>query len=225
MNIITSLFQSSIGKKFVMAVTGLLLFGYVTLHLLGNLQIYMGADALNSYAALLKSKPVLLWMARLVLLGVFLTHVTTAIILALESRAARPIAYSLGKPPSATYASRTMVMSGLVLLAFIIYHVLHLTVGVVQPGIMGFTDRLGRHDVYQMIVHGFSNGWVALSYLAAMGLLYFHLSHGISSFFQSLGLKNRNYSGLILGFAHGAALVIFAGNCSIPLAILIGFVK
>ncbi|MCL5098367.1 MAG: succinate dehydrogenase cytochrome b subunit [Candidatus Omnitrophica bacterium] len=225
MNIIKALFQSTIGKKYVMAVTGLLLFGYVILHLLGNLQIYMGPNAINGYGALLHSRPALLWLARVILLAIFLTHVGTAIALTLENWAARPIAYTIGPSPYTTYASRTMFISGVILFCYIVYHVLHLTVGVVQPGIMDFKDQLGRPSIYRMLVAAFSNPWIALSYMVAMGFLYFHLSHGISSFFQSLGLKNRAYSGLILGFALGAALVIFLGFLSIPLTVLTGLVK
>lgn len=208
-----------------MAVTGCILFGFVTVHLLGNLQIYLGPDAINAYAALLKGNHLLLWTFRIGLLLVALIHIITALWLALENWRARPETYSPAyTPPYSSYASRTMVMSGLILLAFIVYHLLHFTVGVVQPSIMPLEDHLGRHDVYHMMIRGFSQPIVAISYLVAMGLLYLHLSHGIGSLFQSLGLKNRNYAGLILGFSQGAALLIFLGNCSIPLAILAGVV-
>ncbi len=225
MNIITSLFKSSIGRKFVMAITGCILFGFVIVHLLGNLQIYLGRDHLNAYAALLKGNPVLLWSFRIGLTAVVVLHIATAISLTLEDRAARPARYANWKPPYASYASRTMFMSGFILFAFIVYHLLDFTVGVAQPGIMGFHDQQGRHDVYRMVVMGFSNPWVSGFYLLAMVLLYLHLSHGIGSFFQSLGLKNRQYTDLILGFSQGAAALIFLGNCSIPLAVLTGLVK
>ncbi len=222
MNIIVRIFKSSIGKKYVMAVTGCLLFGFVIIHLLGNLQIYLGRDHLNAYAALLKGNQILLWSFRLGLLAIALIHITTAVMLTLENWAARPIPYTSYTAPYSTYAARTMVVSGSVLLAFVIYHLMHFTVGVVQPQIMELLDDKGRHDVYAMVILGFGNPWVSSSYLAAMVLLYLHLSHGISSLFQSLGLKNQNYAGLILGFSQGAAALIFFGNCSIPIAVLIG---
>jgi succinate dehydrogenase / fumarate reductase cytochrome b subunit len=115
-----------------------------------------------------------------------------------------------------------MLLGGLCLFAFIVYHLLHFTVGVVQPGVMHFTDGAGRHDVYTMMVQAFKNPLVTLIYVGGMVFLYWHLSHGVSSVFQSLGLKNRHYAGLIEGFAQGAALVIFFGNCAIAVAALTG---
>lgn len=203
-----------------MAVTGLMLFGFVIVHLLGNLQIYLGSDRLNTYAALLQGNKVILWSFRLGMLALVTTHVTMAMLLALENRAARPVRYLSGKVPYAPLASRTMVISGLVLFGFILFHLLHLTVGVVHPDIMHMTDPKGRHDVYQMMILGFGYPWVSASYIVAMVLLFFHLSHGVDSFFQTLGLKNGTYGGLILGFSQGAAALIFLGNCSIPVAIL-----
>jgi succinate dehydrogenase / fumarate reductase cytochrome b subunit len=225
MNIIKNLFQSSIGKKFVMAITGSLLFGFVIVHLLGNLQIYLGRDALNAYAALLQGNKLVLWSFRFGLGGIALLHVTTAVALYLENRAARPMPYERYVAPYSNFSSRSMVLSGLTLFAFIVYHILHLTVGATQPGIMHFTDPKGRHDVYQMMVTGFAHPGVSGFYMLAMALLYFHLSHGIDSLFQSLGLKTRQYSGIILGFSQGAAILIFLGNCSIPVAILTGILK
>ena len=222
MNIITRLFKSSIGKKYVMAVTGCLLFGFVIVHLLGNLQIYLGPDAINAYAALLQGNKLVLWSFRFGLGGLVLLHITTATALTIENRSARPVAYLNSKPPYSSVSARTMVMSGTIIFLFIVYHLLHLTVGLTQPDIMHFTDPKGRHDVYKMMILGFSNPWVSAVYLTGMVLLYLHLSHGIGSFFQSLGLKNRHYGEIILGFSQGAALLIFLGNCSIPLAILTG---
>jgi succinate dehydrogenase / fumarate reductase cytochrome b subunit len=222
MNIITRLFKSSIGKKYVMAVTGCLLFGFVIVHLLGNLQIYLGPDAINAYAALLQGNKLILWSFRIGLGGLVLLHVTTAAALAVENRSARPVAYLNSKPPYSSVAARTMVLSGSIIFVFIVFHILHFTAGLAQPDVMHFTDPKGRHDVYKMMILGFSNPWVSAIYLTGMTLLYLHLSHGIGSFFQSLGLKNRHYGEIILGFSQGAALLIFLGNCSIPIAILTG---
>jgi succinate dehydrogenase / fumarate reductase cytochrome b subunit len=170
-----------------MAVTGCLLFGFVIVHLLGNLQIYLGPDAINAYAALLQGNKLVLWSFRLGLGALVLLHITTATALTIENRAARPVAYLNGTPPYSSVSSRTMVMSGAIIFLFIVYHILHFTAGLTQPDIMHFIDAKGRHDVHKMMILGFSNPWVSGVYLAAMSLLYLHLSHGIGSFFQSLG--------------------------------------
>jgi succinate dehydrogenase / fumarate reductase, cytochrome b subunit len=218
MNIIISIFRSSIGRKYIMAVTGLLLFGFVTVHLIGNLQIFLGPDHINAYAALLQGNKLVLWSFRIGLSAIALAHITTALSLTLENRAARPVAYLNSTPPYSDFASRTMVFGGLFLFAFILFHLLHFTVGVVHPSVMHYTDAKERHDVYRMMVESFQNPAISLVYIAGMAFLYLHLSHGISSLFQSLGLKNRNYKGLIEGFAKLAAFVILFGNCAIAIA-------
>ena len=224
MNIISRILQSSIGKKYIMAATGCLLFGFVIIHLLGNLQIFLGPDMLNAYAKLLQSNKLVLWGFRAGMFALILTHVTTAVMLTLENRAARPIGYIHSSAPYASFASKTMFFGGAALFAFIIYHLLHFTLGVAQPSIMHFEDAQGRHDVYKMAVLGFSNPAVSLTYIVAMFFLYLHLSHGVSSFFQSLGLKHKQFALLITLFSQGAALVIFLGNCAIPIAILLNIV-
>jgi succinate dehydrogenase / fumarate reductase cytochrome b subunit len=220
MSIIKKVIKSSIGKKYLMACTGCLFFGFVIVHLVGNLQIFLGPDAINAYAQMLQSNRLVLWGFRLGMMVLAATHVTTATLLYFENRNARPVPYVNYTPPSASYASRTMVMSGLILLAFIIFHLLHFTVGAAQPQIMHHMDAKLRHDVYRMVIEGFSHPAISIFYIVGMGLLYLHLSHGISSFFQSLGLKNAQLSGLITGFSQGAALLIFIGNCAIPIAVL-----
>jgi len=167
MNIVKSLFQSSIGRKYIMAVTGGLLFGFLVVHLAGNVQIFLGADRINSYAALLKSNLLVLWGFRLGLAAIALIHITTATGLTLENWAARPDRYAANTDPYASFSARTMVVSGVILFAFITYHLLHFTLGVTQPGIMHHVDHLGRHDVYRMMLEGFRNPWIAGTYLAA----------------------------------------------------------
>ena len=224
MNIIKCIFASSIGKKYVMAVTGLMLFGFVCIHLLGNLQIFLGPDPINAYAAILQGNKVVLWSFRAVMLGLVMTHITMAVSLTIENRAARPIPYAGGKVPHSSFASRTMVFGGSALFAFILFHLLHFTVGVVTPDIMHHVDAKGRHDVYRMMIEGFSYKWVSLAYMAAMVALFLHLSHGVDSFFQTLGLKNRACGCAITAVSKIAAAVILLGNCSIPLAILTGII-
>ena len=223
MNIVKSLFQSSIGRKYIMAVTGGMLFAFAVVHLVGNLQIFLGPERLNTYAAFLKSKPLVLWGFRLGLAAIALIHITTATGLTLENWAARPNRYAANTDPYATFAARTMVISGSLIFAFVTYHLLHFTMGVAQPGIMGHVDAHGRHDVYRMVVEGFRNPWVSGAYVGAMVMLFFHLQHGLSSLFQSLGLKNQKFAKGIEYMAVAAALLLCVGNCAIPLSIVLGF--
>jgi succinate dehydrogenase / fumarate reductase cytochrome b subunit len=222
------IFQSSLGKKYIMAISGLLLFLFVLVHMLGNLQIYLGKEFINSYAHFLKSVPELLWPARIGLLVLAILHITTAIQLARQNSAARPVSYDSGKVYGASFAAQAILFSGLIVLAFIVYHILHFTVGVIQSDALTYTEVFkgeSRHDVYKMMIMGFSNPWISMIYLICMGLLCLHLSHGVSSLFQSLGWKKGVYAGAIDTFAKIAALVIFLGNCSIPISIMLGVIK
>lgn len=224
MNLLARGYRSSLGKKYVMAISGLLLFLFVIVHMLGNLQVYLGPEPMNAYAALLKSKPALLWTARAGLLVLAILHITSAVTLAAENRAARPETYDKGKP-IASFASRTILVSGLIIFAFVIYHLMHFTFGVTNPEFMKLEDFNAQHDVYKMVVLGFSNPWVSAFYLISMGLLCLHLSHGLSSMFQSLGLRSKSNLRIVTMFARVSALIIFIGNCSIPISILAGVVK
>lgn len=219
------IWQSSLGKKYVMAVTGIGLFLFVIIHMLGNLQVFLGPEKLNAYAALLKSNPAILWSARMGLLAIVVLHVTTAIQLALINKRARPVGYAVGKPVASTLAQRTILISGLIILAFILFHLGHYTLGLVDPEYLTWHDGQGRHDVYRMVIAGFSHPLVSAFYIVAMGLLLLHLSHGVSSIFQSLGLRSKKTFGFFDKLAKGAALVLFLGNCAIPLAILMGWIK
>lgn len=226
MNIVTRFFNSTLGKKYIMAITGFMLFGFVIIHMLGNLQVFAGAEAINEYGHLLKSKPALLWGARLGLLTITSLHIITAIQLVLRNRAARPQKYgSSAAPYKASITSRTAAISGSIILAFIIYHLLHFTVGVTNPEYMTMHDAEGRHNVFAMVVAGFSNPMIAITYLVAMVLLCMHLSHGVSSMFQSLGLKSGAYDKQIAILAKIGAAAIFLGNCAIVLSVLFGLVK
>lgn len=234
MNVITRLWHSSLGKKYLMALSGIALFVFVIGHLVGNLQVFAGPDKLNAYAALLKSQPLLLWGARLGLLAMVGIHVASAITLAAQNRAARPVAYASGKPPiAASYASRTMVMSGLIVASFILYHLLHYTVLVPAVNLTGkdfsqlhetVKEGVERHDVYRMLVLGFRQPVVAGFYLISMALLCLHLSHGLSAMFQSLGVTRFSRGGRDC-FARAVGILIFLGYASIPLAVLFGLGK
>ncbi len=230
MKIIENLFKSSLGKKYIMAGTGFAMFFFVIGHLAGNLQIFLGAESINRYGHFLQSNPEIIWPARIVLLTCIGLHIWSAIKLSAENKLARPVSYAVYKPVASSYASRTMLMSGLIILAFIIYHLLHFTVLVQAINGTGknfadFYDDEHRHNIFKMLIVGFSNPWVALFYLVGIALLCLHLSHGVSSMFQSLGWKSQPYRKFLDGLAYWLAAAIFAGYASIPVAILLGYGK
>jgi len=230
MNVVAGFFKSTLGRKYVMAVTGILLFVFVVGHMLGNLQIFLGPEAINRYGSFLQSLGELLWVARIGLLVAVGLHVWAAVSLSAENKAARPVGYGDYKPVGSSYASRTMLMSGLIIAAFIIYHLLHFTVQTKAINLTGtdfaqLHDEKGRHDVYRMMVVGFKHPAVSIFYIIGMVLLSLHLSHGVSAMFQSLGLRSKNYKCAIDGFAKFIAIVLLVGYCSIPLAVLLGVVK
>jgi succinate dehydrogenase / fumarate reductase, cytochrome b subunit len=228
MKVITNIFGSSLGKKYVMAISGGAMFLFVVGHLVGNLQIFLGPEAINRYGHFLQSNVEIIWPARLGLLVMIALHIWSAIKISAENKAARPVPYANWNPTVASYASRTMLMSGLIIGAFIIYHLLHFTVMVqainlTSPGqdFHTLTDAEGRHDIYQMMITGFSSWPVSLFYVIAIGLLCLHLSHGMSAMFQSLGLKNPACTPLIDQASKIVAVLIFLGYVSIPLSILV----
>jgi succinate dehydrogenase cytochrome b subunit len=222
-NRLVRLFGTSIGRELIMAVTGALLVGFVIVHMLGNMMVFQGPEALNSYAAWLAGHP-LLWFARICLLAIFVAHIYTGISLAVENRSARPRRYLYHKLVEANFASRYMLLSGALVLAFVIYHLLHFTFGYVDPEHFGLHDAQRRHDVYAMVVFGFRNPWITGSYVVAMALLGLHLLHGASSLLQSLGINHDSYNTLLWTTCTILVLVIVAGDCSIPLAIYFGAV-
>lgn len=255
MNTLLRPLRTSLGKKYAMAITGLLLIGFVLGHMAGNLLIFAGPNALNSYAHSLKANPALLWAARGGLLVVFLLHLYFAITLTLQNKAARPQGYAYEATLHASWASRHMMLTGLVLLAFIVYHLAHFTLGVVteaegkngnlnylelheakSQGEKKYTPQSGkmpqnpsesldvRHDVYAMVVSGFSNPAISASYCVAMFVLMLHLWHGASSWFQSLGLNGPRFGKFAEAVGPAVAILVFVGNCSIPLAVLLGVV-
>ena len=225
-NIFAAFYRSSVGKKMIVAVTGVILILFVIGHLLGNLQIFLGPDWVNDYAQHLRDLGPLLWVIRLILLAAVISHIYVTIQLAIENRRARPTGYVDRHYVKADFASRHMVMSGLIVLAFIVYHLAHFTVRVTDPrfGLLK-ADPLGHYDVYSMMVYAFQNYYVSAFYLLGLFLLTLHLSHGSSSFFQSLGLNDKK---LTPRFALGGrifAWLLFIGYTSIPVAILLGLIK
>ena len=221
MNNLAAFTRSSIGKKFIVALTGLILIGFIVGHLLGNLQIFLGPEYINSYAEKLRALGVLLWVIRLFLLVTVVLHIYFTIRLVIDNRRARPVAYAKKEHVKATFASRSMALSGLVLVAFIVYHIAHFTVRVTDPRFQLLKkDPLNGDDVYSMMVYGFQNPILSAFYILAMFLLALHLSHGSSSFFQSLGLNDKKLTPRLARGGRIFAWLIFAGYTSIPLAVL-----
>ncbi len=212
--------QTTVGKKAIMAVTGFMLFGFICGHLLGNLQIYLPPEHINHYATTLKSLPALLWGARITLLIAVGLHIWSSFQLWLLQRDARPISYVKKANLNSTYASRTMLWSGPIILAFLIFHLLHFTFGTVHPG-----GPFDEHNVYNNVVTGFQVWPVSIFYIIAMIMLCYHLYHGLWSMFQSLGFSHPVYTPWLQRFAKLFAILIAAGNISIPVAVLAGFLK
>jgi succinate dehydrogenase / fumarate reductase cytochrome b subunit len=217
--------SSTVGTKFLVALTGALLVAFVIGHMLGNLQIYLGPEAINSYAVFLKSKPGLLWGARLGLLAAVIIHIWGISRLSLRNQEARPESYALKRAVASSFSSRTMLLSGAVLLAFIVYHLLHFTIGATNPQQFRLIDELGRHDVYSMTILGFQQPLVAISYILAMGILGLHLAHGIASIFHSMGWSRPKTAPLIELAGRLVALLLVIGNISIPISALLGWIQ
>ena len=228
MSTVTGIFKSSLGRKYLMAGTGVFLLLFVIGHLVGNLQVFGPPELINKYAHFLQSKPLMVWGARLGLLVIVGVHIATAVQLSVANKAARPVGYAGGDSYGSTWQSRYMLMSGIVILAFIIYHLAHFTVRL--PGINGVGDftkiKTVLHgetvpDVYAMMILGFQVWWVSAFYLIAQALLFIHLGHGISSGFQSLGLRNHVWWPRIQLLAKVVSVAIFIGYASIPAAIFL----
>jgi succinate dehydrogenase / fumarate reductase cytochrome b subunit len=216
---------SSIGKKTIVAGTGLLLVGFLVAHLLGNMTIFLGQDALNTYAEKLHSLGPLLWLARIGLLAIFVLHIVFTMLLWKENRAASPAKYAAGNAVPSSVFVKTMRYTGLLVFAFVIFHLAHFTLGWIQPGAYALRDELGRPDVYSMVILGFQVVPISLFYLIALVLLTFHLSHGISSLFQTLGLSNRMLRPRLEAVGTAVAWILCAGYVSIPISVLFGLVQ
>jgi succinate dehydrogenase / fumarate reductase cytochrome b subunit len=254
--------RSSIAKKAVVAVTGLLLFGFVIGHMIGNLQIFLGRETINNYAEFLHSMPELLWVVRFGLLAAVVLHIVFTVWVWKENRASRPQRYVMERTTRASRASRSMILSGLLVFSFIVYHLLHFTAQVTNPDYKQFYEHEGRpvtlvsfeppaqigpsqaeadaaiqeipadsvaeeakreyrRDVYRMVILGFRDPLISLTYIIAMILLGLHLSHGASALFQTLGLTSPKYRKAMFLVGPVGATLIVLGNVSIPLVILL----
>jgi succinate dehydrogenase / fumarate reductase cytochrome b subunit len=225
MSWIASFYRSAVGKKAVMAVTGVFLFGWIFAHMLGNLKLYLGPEHMNDYAHWLRvmggpavPEAGLLWLVRLLLLAAVILHITAATQLTIQSRNARPIGYERRDVVKATYASRTMRWGGVIILLFIWYHLGHLTFGKFHPDFI-------PDDPYHNVVRGFQVWWVSAIYIVANLALGLHLYHGLWAMFNSLGLNAPKFNAWRRIFATAFALVITAGNVSFPLMVLLGIVR
>ncbi|MGK0176160.1 MAG: succinate dehydrogenase / fumarate reductase cytochrome b subunit [Lentimonas sp.] len=236
--------KSTIGRKILMALTGLVLILFVLGHMLGNLQVFLGPDSINAYAYKLHHvmPAALLWAIRLFLIICISIHIWAAITLTLDNRKARPEGYSIKKSVQATYAAKTMRMSGIILFAFIVFHIAHYTARVI-PGkeyneqiadvalvkngkpVMENGQPVMTFNVYDMMIEGFQVWWVSAFYILATGLLCMHLAHGFSSMFQTMGIRNKNWRQFLDRTALAYGLIIFLGFAITPVAVLTGILK
>src|SRR5512141_546296 len=222
---IGSFYRSALGKKAVMAVTGVILFGWIFAHMVGNLKLYLGPEHLNEYARFLRvmgapalPHETLLWISRVVLLIAAWLHIQAATQLTLMNRAARPVAYDRRDYVVASYASRTMRWGGVIILLFVIYHLMHLTWGNVHPDFI-------KDDPYHNVVRGFQVWWVSAFYIIANLALGLHLYHGLWSMFNSLGLNHMKFNAWRKYFAIAFAVIIAGANISFPVMVLLGIVR
>lgn len=229
--------MSSVGQKMLVALTGLGLASFVIAHLIGNLKMFAGPDSINEYAYFLKHKTgVLIWVARAGLLGIFALHLCVALRLKWKAAAARPIGYAVRRTAQASPASTTMIWTGIVVGLFIVFHLAHYTFALVHtvPAADGrgggvnyleLKDANGHHDVYRMVIAGFSDPLLAGIYLVSQVVLFVHLSHGLQSSLQTLGLVGRRFTPAVQMLGYAAAGAILIGNCSLVLAVWAGIIK
>ncbi len=237
---------SSLAKKYLMAITGLVLAGFAAFHMIGNLQMFSAPEHINAYAHFLQHlPPVTLWGFRGFMLLCVVVHLWTGISLAVENRVARPEKYEVKSARAATLAAKTMPATGVILLVFIGLHIVHYTVKVAFLSYDSYKFALPAdmnekifgllynpiaagtpsHDVYNMVVDGFSVTWVSVFYIVAMICLFTHLSHGCHSFFQSIGVRNEKWRGMLAGLAKLYAFVVLVGFIAVPACVLGGVIK
>ena len=222
MNSLVSFARSSIGRKWIVALTGLAMVAFLVGHLAGNLQVFLPPEHINKYAAFLKSIVEVLWIARIGLLVSVVLHVVFTLQLAIENRAARPQKYAKRNSVQARISTRTMALSGSYIFCFIVVHLLHFTAQTIHPQYRQWTDDAGRSDVYRMMIVGFSDPVMAGFYIGGMLLLCAHLSHGIGSIPQTLGFRTKSAAAMLSSGGRIVALFLAIGFISIPSAVLFG---
>lgn len=217
--------RSSVGAKQIMAVTGLGLLLFALVHMLGHLGMFSGRDAYNTYAHFLQGLGTVKWLARGGLIALVVVHVVTAIGLTRANAAARPEKYVVQRYKRTSFFSRTMALTGLVVMAFIVYHLLHFTLGWVQPDAFHKLDDKGRYDAYSMFVIGFRNTPILISYLVAVSLLCMHLAHGAGSWIQSLGFAHPKYQPITSKVGPVIATALIIGYLAPPLGVAFNLIK
>lgn len=222
---VTTLYRSTIGKKAIMAATGVIMVAFVIAHMAGNLQMFDGPVKMNGYAAFLKSTGELLWVARLVLLVALLLHVLMAWQLTQVKRVARPVGYSRNEPQVSTIASRTMRWGGVLILVFIVFHILQMTTGTVFPLTSSGGATFSETNVYGNVISAFRNPLVSAFYIVAMLFLMLHLFHGAWASVRTLGLSKPSRFPLHRRISTGIALVVWLGFTAIPVAVLLGAIR
>ncbi len=215
----------SVGKKYLMAISGIFLVLYIIGHMLGNWQIYMGQDQINTYAETLHNLGPVLWTARIFLFAMLVIHVWFAIQLSLENNSARPVKYKKKNYVEATLSSRTMIWTGIGLFLFVVYHVMQFTLIITNPEYETLTDPQGRFDVYSMVIFGFQNYWISGIYIVALAIISYHLVHAARSMFQTVGWNSDASEPFFHRLAIAFAWIIFLGYISIPITVLLGLVK
>jgi succinate dehydrogenase / fumarate reductase cytochrome b subunit len=215
---VTTFWRSTVGKKIVMAVTGAIGWGYLIAHMAGNLLVFRGAAKIDAYAGFLKSNLSLLWTVRSILFVAVIAHIVAAFQLARISQKSRPIGYKRWRPVGSDFASRTMRWTGPIVGIFIVYHLLHFTLGTVHPD-------FHAGQVYHNITTGFRVWYASAFYIVAMLALFGHLYHGTWSMFQSVGVNHPKYNRLVRTLATIISVLIVLGFISIPVAVLLGFIS
>jgi succinate dehydrogenase / fumarate reductase cytochrome b subunit len=220
-----ALIKNMVGKKIIMAITGFALSLYVVMHLLGNISFFSGPDGINAYANMLHGLGPLLWVVRLAMAVALGLHMVFGIQLTIENRTARPQKYAVSKHLSATVAGRSMIWTGLLIAFYLGYHLLHFTVQIIAPEFAAGRnfDALGRPDVFSMVKQNFQSIAVSMGYIAAMAAVCLHLSHGLQSMLQTVGLNNDRTMPVMVKIGAAAAIILFFGYASIPAGIISRF--
>ncbi len=213
------------GRKLLMAITGFLGTIFLAGHIIGNLMIFGGPDAMNAYAHALQSHRELLWLIRSGLLFILFLHIYMGVFLYIENRKARSVGYYKWKAKGSILAARTMIFSGIVITLFIIYHILHYTTGNVQSEYFNKVDWEGRHDVFSMVVMNFRNPWIAIIYIAAVSVIALHLRHAIQSIFQTLGWSDDAAKKVWNRLSIVTALFVWAGFIAVPFSIVTNVIE
>ncbi len=221
------LFTSTVGRKVLMAVTGMLLVCFISVHLLGNLSVFAGSEAINIYAAKLHSLGPVVWIFRLVMLVLFVVHITFGIQLTVENSAASPEQYAIQVSQKTTFAAKSMIYTGLIVLVFLLYHLLHFTMHVVHTGAVAtlLPEVNGHPNVFAMVGNSFNSAFISIAYVIAVVALAFHLTHGIQSFIQTFGLNNGSSQDKVAAIGKLAAVAYGVLYVAIPLAFLFHIVK